>query len=105
MNILKYDNYKSYLRDWIDSQEKKGRGQLKLMAEHLGVKASLLSAILNTERNITMEQAFELNSFLQHDEIQSEFFIILVSVDRAGTYKLKDYFLNQKSIVLKNQSK
>lgn len=101
MNIYKYEHYKVYMREWIDSQPNNGRGQLNLMAKAINVKASLLSAIMSTERNITMEQAFELNSFFKHDELQSEFFIVLVSIDRAGTFKLKDYYGNQKSVLLK----
>ncbi len=105
MNIFTYEDYKLYLRDWIEQRPKKGRGEINAMAVHLGINSSLLSAILNTERNLTTEQAFDLNIYLGHEELESDYFLTLVSIERAGTYKLKDYYLKQKQNILKMTEK
>jgi uncharacterized protein (TIGR02147 family) len=105
MNIYQFDHYKDYLVAWIESQKNNGRGQINIIANAINIKPSLLSAILSTERNITMEQAIELNQYFKHEELESEYFIILVSLDRAGTYKLKDHYLKQKAVILKKSEK
>lgn len=101
MTIFNFDHYKDYLKFWINSKPKKGRGVINAMSFFLKMKASLLSAILNTERNMTIEQALELNKFLNHSEIESEFFINLVSLDRAGTYQLKEFYRQQRKEIIK----
>lgn len=105
MNIFTYEEYKQYLRDWIEHRPKKGRGEINAMATHLDINSSLLSAILNTERNLTTEQAFDLNNYLGHGELESDYFMALVSIERAGTYKLKDYYLKKKQNILKKSEK
>lgn len=105
MNIYKYEHYKDYLKAWIESQAKNGRGQINIISKAIKIKSSLLSAILTTERNLTLEQAIEINLLFKHDELESEYFIVLVSYDRAGTFKLRDYYLKQKAIILKKSEK
>lgn len=89
MSVYEYTNYKKYLSEWIHKQPKAGRGQLRKMALHLSVSTTLLSQIMNADKHFSLETATEVSEFLGLSEKESEYFILLIEYNRAGSYKLK----------------
>ncbi len=100
--IFLYQDYKLFLRSWISSQESNGRGIIAKIALHLNVSASLISTILNSdERHFAVEQACDLAEFLKLSNLESEYFIALVSYEKAGSEKLRKYWNQQRKKILK----
>lgn len=103
MSIFEHQNYKLYLKN-IFTVEGKGRGLRSKLAKYIGCQSGYISHILNGHVNFSLEQTLKVSEFLEHDEEQSEFFMLLVQFERAGSADLKNHFLRKiKAIILKRQ--
>ena len=92
MSIFDFSDYRLFLRKHIESLPKKGRGSVNRIAAHLGVHSSFVSQVLTSTRDFSLEQAHLLCSFMGLKAIETDYFMLLVERDRAGTKLLKDYF-------------
>lgn len=88
--IFEFENYKNFVHHWIQQMPKRGYGQLQKIAKHLGISSVSVSHVFNGPRDLTEEQALELCDFLALDDLESEYFQLLVRKSRAGTSKLKN---------------
>lgn len=102
MNIFDYDKYRKFLQDWLFHQPKHGHGILKSWAEKMGVHSTLLSQILNEKKDLSLEQADRITEILNLTEQESEYFLLLLLHERAGTQSLKRKF---KKRILEAQEK
>lgn len=103
-SIYDFQDYRLYLKSWIldKSAETKGlQGKLALAAN---ISSTLMSRILSGEKHLSLEQAVEIADFLGLNESESEYFIILVEIGKAGSHKLKTKLLNQAQAIAKKVS-
>lgn len=100
--IEKFDNYIDFLKSWILSHPKKGRGISAKMASTTGVSTVLMSQILNGSRLVTEDHAFKITVFCKLNPIETELFMTMVRHERAGTKDLKNYLFEKVSL-LKNE--
>jgi len=109
-DIFKETDYRVYIEKKLKTKNY-GRGSKAKLAELLDCKASFISQVLKDKNSFNLEQAFKLNDFFKHDEIEKDYFITLVEYDRAGTFDLKKYFeakleeLRKKAQLLENRVK
>lgn len=103
MSIFKYKNYKTFLRNYIDNLPKKGRGEIAKIANFLGVSSTLLSQIISAEKDFSLEQAKGVTEYLALPEIEADYFVLLVHLERAGTVSLKEYY-NKKIISIREKA-
>lgn len=107
MNIFLYDDYKVYLKEYIEEQPKKGRGFVMKISAALDLHASHVSAVINGEKDFTFEQFYSLAKFLGLDNHESDFLMLLAQYSRAGTHEYKQYLkeklLTSKQLGLRNQ--
>jgi len=96
MKIFEFDDYKALIRTHLRSLPSRGHGQIKRMAEHVGVHTTLMSQILSGDKDLSLEQAQKAAGFLALNELETDYFLTLVQIERAGTRDLKKYFLNKK---------
>lgn len=87
--IFDFQDYRDYLKAWIDNRPEGSRGQRSELAKAIGGPVSHISQVLSGISNLSFEQAEELNSFLGHSTDEAEFFLQLLQLARAGTPKLK----------------
>ena len=92
MNIFEYLDYKLFLRDTIASFPRKGHGQTLRIAEHLGVHPTLVSQVLNGSRDFSPEQIYKLCSYLGLQQLETDFLLLLLQYERAGTSEFKKYY-------------
>jgi uncharacterized protein (TIGR02147 family) len=108
-DIFDYDDYKKYLHGLFQSQPSQGHGFRSRLAEAAGCRVSYVSQVLNQDANFSLEQAENLNSLLEHNSEESDFFLLLVQYGRAGSHalraRLKEQILRfrQKRLVLKDR--
>lgn len=88
-SIFQFVSYKAALQAQIQSMPKKGHGQLRKIADRLRVNSVVMSQVLRGDRNLTHEQAVEVAGYFGWGEFETEYFLLLVSQERAGTEKLK----------------
>ena len=89
MIIFEFNDYRSFLKNYIETRPQKGRGVMTQMAAHLHVHSTLISLILSGKRHLTLEQACELIDFVDLTEEEGDYFLLLVEHERAGTAKLR----------------
>lgn len=71
------------------------------MARALNCQPTYITSVLYGAANLSLEQAEALNSFFAHTKEESQFFLLMVSRDRAGTQSLKVHFQEQCDQILK----
>lgn len=92
MSIFEYNEYKGFLKEWIEAQPKNGRGLIRRMADHLRISPTMMSHILSGDKHFSMETANDLTSFIGMDESEAEYFLLLVSHAKAGSFSLRERF-------------
>jgi uncharacterized protein (TIGR02147 family) len=92
MTIFEYTNYKDFLREKIANLPKGGRGEVNRIALHLHVHPTLVSQVLNGQRDFSVEQIHRLCSYLGLPPLEADFLILLLQHERAGTNELKKYY-------------
>jgi len=92
MDIFNYENYKLFVLDWIKEKPKFGRGEFKRISDFLKVSSVLISQIFKGQKEISTEQAIRLCDYLGLIELEKKYFISLVSISRAGTHVLKEFY-------------
>ncbi len=90
MSVYEYRDYKLFLKGWIESQPKRGRGVIRRIAEHLRMSPTMMSHILQGEKHLSVEAASDLSSFIGLSEDEFEYFLLLVLHGRAGSFSLKE---------------
>lgn len=89
MKIYKYDDYKKWVNDQVQSMAKGGRGQYRRMAEHLNTNSAIITQVFKGERELTPEQAILLADYFGISKSERQFLILLVNYSRAGSFKYK----------------
>lgn len=90
---FEYLDYRELLKDYISSFKKKGLQAA--MAKAAGISSSMMSLILKSEKQLSMEQACELGEYLGFNDNEFDYFLMLVEFDRAGSSKLKNRLLDK----------
>lgn len=101
MNLFKYENYKSYIKDRLKEMPRQGHGQMRKLALHLGVSSVQMSHVFTGDRDLNAELALEVAAYFELKPLETEYFVLLVQRERAGTYKLKEHYTKQLSVVRK----
>ncbi len=65
------------------------------MAVALNVHTTLVSQIFRGNKSLSMDQAMALADYLGLSELETEYFLLLVQLDRAATDKLKSHLKKQ----------
>src|SRR5438270_9519912 len=92
MWIAEFKNYKAFLKAFLKTFPKAGRGQSRRLAEHLNVAPIVVSQILSRDRHFTSDQALKVCEFFGLDEATSEYFLYSVNIERADTKTLRDFY-------------
>lgn len=108
-SIFEFDDYKTWMKAKIQLKPQNGRGEISRIAEKLSVHVTLVSQILRGEKDFTIEQAHAIAEYFKINDLETDYFMNLVQLSRAGTAPLKEFFkrqqaeLKQKSLHLKNR--
>lgn len=89
MSIFNYSSYRDYLSSYIKSLPNSGRGEISKIANAIKVQSTVVSMVLSNSRDFSVEQAIDLSAYLQHTEIESEYFLLMVQIARSSHHKLK----------------
>lgn len=89
MTIFEYQDYKSYVRDWVAARPSQGRGEYRRMALHLRISSTMISQVFNGEKDLNLEMAAELGEFFGLGPKEERFFFLLIEFNRAGSHRLK----------------
>jgi len=95
MNVFEFTDYKAYLNNYISSLPKKGRGQAGKLAEHVGISAVIVSQVLKGNRHFSEEQMLEVSGYFGFSSLETDYLMLLVRHQRAGTHSLKQRIMKE----------
>ncbi len=89
-SIFNYDTYVEYLK--FISGGKARSGFWASVAKAADVNSAFISQIVTGKKHLSLEQAEKISRFLNLTNVETEYFLILIQKDRAGTHQLKKFF-------------
>ena len=87
-NVFKYLDYKEFLKQEISDRAEK-RGFITRLAEAAGCQRAYLSQVIHSHVQLTPEHACNISLFLEMNDLESDYFLLLVDHGRAGTPLLR----------------
>lgn len=104
LSIFNFMDYKAYVLAWVESRPKKGHGQWLRISQFLNVHTSLTSQIFKSNKDLNLEQAATLCDYLGFNQVESDYFLLLVQRSRAGNQNLR-VILDRQIAQLQEKSK
>lgn len=95
VRLYNYDNYKDFVNDWIRNQANAGRGRYLEISKFLNIHTTLTSQIFKGDRDLNHDQGFQLCSFLGFNQLETEYFLLLISLNKAANFKLVEFYKNK----------
>jgi uncharacterized protein (TIGR02147 family) len=91
-DVYSWRDYKSYLLAVIENNPTGSRGTRKKLAEAIGCQVSHITNVLSGSGHLSQEQTEAASRFLDLDPQETEFLLLLVQYNRAGTLPLKEFY-------------
>jgi uncharacterized protein (TIGR02147 family) len=88
INVFDYTDYRLFLRAQIEAHNET-RGYQSRLAEAAGCKRSFLSQVLHSNVSLTPDQAAGLSQFWNLSEDETDWFMELVALARAGSPQMR----------------
>ena len=88
-SLFSLTDFRHYVRSWVKAQ---GRGEYRKIALKLRVHTTLVSQIFNGKKCLTEEQATLLCDHMGLNALETDYFIKLIQLERAGSESLKLLF-------------
>lgn len=94
MDIYRFRSYKAFLKGKVGPSSQR-RGVKRAMAKALRCQPTYVSQVLNGRPHFSLEQGEILAEFFEMPKDEKQFFLLLISRERAGTKRLENYFSEQ----------
>lgn len=95
MKVFDFSDYKQFVTQKIKAMPKAGHGQMLKIAKFLDVHTTMVTHIFKGESNLSVEQALKLCSYFGLNELETEYFIGLVNLERAANHESRTFFSKQ----------
>lgn len=105
VNIFEFADYRHYIHAWLKAQKSQGRSNLSKLATVAQVHPTFLSHVLGGHKQLSLEQAAQISDEMEHSRLEQDYFFILIHLDRAGSKRLKEYWLEKKQALEKEKNK
>lgn len=94
ISIFEYEDYQEYLTNVLVTSGER-RGMRSKLARQIGCQPAFVSQVLLKKGHFSNEHAIESAKFLELSEEETDYFLLLVQYQRAGTTSLRN-FLQKK---------
>ena len=95
MKIYEYFDYKTYLRTKIRYLPGRGRGEMTRIAKALGIHTTMVTHVIKGKLQFTLEQSLKLAEHWALNELETEYLVALVYLDRAADKRSKAFCLKR----------
>lgn len=89
MQIFDFTNYKAFVRARVAEMPRKGRGEFARIAQALRMHTTSVSQVFRGDKDLSPEQAARLCRHWELTELESDYFLNLVELARAGAVELQ----------------
>ncbi len=102
--ILTYNDYRDFINAHMYGQHAE-RGLQAKMARAMECQASYLVQVAKGAADFTEDQAYRLAKHLQWNELETDYFFVLLRLARAGTPELKSFLQKKRKEILLQSEK
>ncbi len=95
LGIFQHRDYRAFLRAWIDAAPKAGRGQLTRISEAAQIHKTTLSQVFSGAKELSLEQGHRITQYIGLNQAETDYFLLLVEHERAGSASLREHFARQ----------
>lgn len=99
MRVFEFDNYKEFVNRLIRTFPKRGHGQFLKISKLLGIHTTMVTHIFKGDSNLSVEQGLKLSEHFGLSELETDFFITLIHLERAANTKSRQYFERQLQVL------
>lgn len=89
MNVFEFDDYRAYLKAYLAHKDNSPKIR-KALLQATGMSTSFLTQVLSETKQLSPEHAYEIALHVGFTEKETDYFLLLVELGRAGSYKLKN---------------
>ncbi len=97
LTVFEYKDYKKFIIDWIDKGPLRGRGLRKQLSEAIGCQTPFITHVLAGTYHFSLEQTEACARWMGLGELDTDFLLLLVMHQRAGTKGLEKILAKQIS--------
>ncbi len=90
--LFAISDFRIYIQSWARA---KGRGAYRKISSALNMHTTLVSQVLNNHKCFTEEQAAVLCGYMGLSPLETDYFLKLVQIERAGNPTLKTIYIRQ----------
>ena len=102
MQVYDFIDYRKFLQI-LFSGTGEGRGKRSLLATYLNCQASFLTQVFTEKAHLSLEHAFKVCEYLNLDEHETNYFMLLVQKEKAGNKKLQTFFYQKIKKIKKSR--
>lgn len=95
VSVFKFLNYKEFINTRIEDLPKQGHGEYRRMSQALRVSTTMISQVFRGDKHLSLEMAADLCDYLHLDEGDSQYFLLLVEYEKAGSANLRTKLLRR----------
>ena len=96
ISLYNFESPREFIRARFEAMPKRGYGQSLRLAEFLGVHTTLVSQVLKGGKTFTLEQGALVADFFGLTEDETDYLLLLLQIERAGTPVLRKNLERQK---------
>lgn len=89
-SLFEMDDFRDYVREWVRAR---GRGEFRKISLALSMHSTLVSQIFRGRKCLTEEQASKLCEYMRINALETDYFLKLVQIERAGTEQLRTVYV------------
>lgn len=104
IKVFDCHNYREFLDKRLKEMPKKGYGKMSELSRFMGVHTTLVSQVLKGHKDLTTDQAILSSEFFGLNIFETEYFLLMVSMERAGVESSKNFY-KQKLESMKTESR
>lgn len=101
-NLFTFSDYRTYIKARIKTGPARGQGRLAAAA---GCTPSYLSQVLNTQVQLTPDHAARLTAFWRFDEVETDYFLALVELERCASAELRQILTRRMTTIQKSRQR
>lgn len=101
--IYAFSNYRKYLHTILGTSTQR-TGFKGVAAKAMGCSSAYLSRVLQGVANLSLEQGQKLSVLLQHSFEETQYLLLLINFERAGTAALKEHCRKEIELILRKKS-
>lgn len=95
MSIFNYQDYKLYVNARFGALPKQGHGEYRRMSQSLKVSTTLISQVFRGDKQLSLEMAADLCDYLRLEDLEAQYFLLLVEYQKSGSTNLKEKLLRR----------